>query len=154
ALQILASYPSGDSSLPQALDELGDGTRNTILLALLLSYAKNFRRSVGMLALEEPELYLHPHARRHLFRALREMAANEQQVILSTHSESFLDTEIFDSIGRVVKRVPASRPEEGETLLRRVSRSEMVERWRVTGVPDATDRDIEKAYRTGTASTV
>jgi predicted ATP-dependent endonuclease of OLD family len=57
----------------------------------------------GILALEEPELFLHPQARRHLFSELRDIAESGMQVIISTHSDSFIDTEFFDEIGRVVK---------------------------------------------------
>jgi putative ATP-dependent endonuclease of OLD family len=92
---------------PLDLSELGEGARNLILIALLKSFAKNFKNHggalSGILALEEPELFLHPQARRHLFKELRELAAEGMQIILSTHSDSFIDTEFFDEIGRVVK---------------------------------------------------
>lgn len=48
-------------------------------------------------------MFLHPQARRHLFTELREIADSGMQVIISTHSDSFIDTEFFDEIGRVIK---------------------------------------------------
>ena len=77
-LQIIANDPSNENKALD-LDELGEGARNLILLSLLRSYAKNFKGAndiSGILALEEPELYLHPQARRHLFHILHEIARN------------------------------------------------------------------------------
>ncbi len=103
---ILASDPN-QNRRDIDLDELGEGTRNLILLALLRSYAVNLRQYGeeirGILALEEPEIYLHPQAQRNLFRILREIASTGLQVIISTHSNNFVDTEFFDSIGLVRK---------------------------------------------------
>ena len=56
-MQILASDPD-QSDQPLDLDELGEGSRNMVLLALLRSYALNLRSRGeigGILALEEPE---------------------------------------------------------------------------------------------------
>jgi putative ATP-dependent endonuclease of OLD family len=64
-MQILALDPN-QSDKPIDVDELGEGARNMILIALLRSYAKNFKNSGeinGILALEEPELFLHPQAK-------------------------------------------------------------------------------------------
>jgi putative ATP-dependent endonuclease of OLD family len=55
-----------------------------VLLALLRSYATNFRSATddhgGIIALEEPELYMHPQARRHMSKVLREIAEAGMQV--------------------------------------------------------------------------
>ncbi len=135
ALQILVQDPQqGDEDI--SLDELGEGSRNTVLLALLWSYAVNFKSaSTGILALEEPELFLHPHARRHLFTALRDIAARGHQVIISTHSTSFVDTEIFDSIGRVMKIDDKDAPGRKHSALKLVSKPALVTYCKATGVP-------------------
>lgn len=134
-LQILAKEKSlGNKDID--VDELGEGSRNLILLALLRSYAKNFKDTAemnGILALEEPELFLHPHARRHLFYILREMASNGMQIILSTHSSSFIDTEFFDEIGRVEKVMGEGQNESTELTI--CSKSELVSHCHRSGVP-------------------
>lgn len=135
-MQILAS----DSSSPDRgldLSELGEGSRNVILLALLRSYAKNFRQHEdspdGILALEEPELFLHPQARRHLYGVLREISKSGLQVIISTHSSSFVDTEYFDSVGRVLK-IPDTEDETKRcTTLITVSKESLVSYCHETG---------------------
>lgn len=53
---------------------------------------------------EEPELYLHPQAEKELYRSLKDLAALEcNQVILTTHSSSFIDMENYKSIAMVKK---------------------------------------------------
>lgn len=148
-LQILTGDPQqGDE--PLSLDELGEGSRNTVLLALLWSYATNFKSAgQGILALEEPELFLHPHARRHLFKALRDIAALGHQVVISTHSSSFVDTELFDSIGRVVKVPDEEVKGRRHTQLRLVSKAELVKHCVDTGVPTnkVSEENIAPFYR-------
>lgn len=53
---------------------------------------------------EEPELYLHPQAQRELYESLKELTLSNNQVILSTHSSSFLDLEFYKSICIVYKK--------------------------------------------------
>ena len=76
-MQILGVDSSGSDEMLD-LSELGEGARNLILIALLRSFAKNLKNTDGalngILALEEPELFLHPQSRRHLFNELRSLA--------------------------------------------------------------------------------
>jgi len=48
--------------------------------------------------LEEPELYLHPQAQRELFDSLVELSKGESQVLLCTHSSSFISLDRYRSI--------------------------------------------------------
>lgn len=48
--------------------------------------------------MEEPELYLHPQAQRELFDSLVELSTGENQVILCTHSSSFISLDHYRSI--------------------------------------------------------
>jgi len=152
-MQILAADPNqGEDVLD--LSELGEGSRNTILLALLRSYAVNFRNSPegvsGILALEEPEIFLHPQARRHLFKVLREISESGMQVIISTHSSSFIDTEFFESIGQVVKEPDDENPGKMHTTLTIVSKNRLVEHCRTSGVPvqKVTKENVTEFYKT------
>ena len=70
--------------------EAGSGVRNLLVLALFQAVARTFR-SGAVLGIEEPELYLHPHAQRGLMRQFDELVAEGNQVIVSTHSAAFLD---------------------------------------------------------------
>ncbi|MCL9981127.1 MAG: AAA family ATPase [Bacteroidia bacterium] len=139
---------------PLDLSELGEGARNLILIALLKSFAKNFKNHggalSGILALEEPELFLHPQARRHLFKELRGLAEEGMQIIISTHSDSFIDTEFFDEIGRVVKVEDDEHQDKLQTQLITCSKQVLVDKCLATGVPEgkATLESITEYYRT------
>lgn len=52
---------------------------------------------------EEPELFLHPQAQRELYISLKILAEANNQVVLCTHSSSFLDLEDYKSICIVSK---------------------------------------------------
>ncbi len=80
----------------------GQGMRNLILLALFRAYAKVFRED-ALMAIEEPEIFLHPHAQRSLYALFRDIAHNGGQVFYSTHSGNFLDIENFEEICLVRK---------------------------------------------------
>lgn len=151
-MQILALDPN-QSDKPIDVDELGEGARNMILIALLRSYAQNFKNNGGVngvLALEEPELFLHPQARRHLSKVLRELAETGIQVIISTHSDSFIDTEYFDSIGRVVKIPDLDNEGKESTSLIQVSKNKLVDYAIKTGVPEKkiSIENIQPFYKT------
>lgn len=52
---------------------------------------------------EEPELFLHPQAQKELYASLKELSQSDYQIILCTHSSSFLDLEDYKSIAIVNK---------------------------------------------------
>ncbi len=52
---------------------------------------------------EEPELFLHPQAQKELYASLKELSKADYQVILCTHSSSFIDLEDYKSIAIVNK---------------------------------------------------
>jgi putative ATP-dependent endonuclease of OLD family len=136
-LQIVATDPGSGASID--LDELGEGSRNLALLALMRSFAKNLRangeEASGILALEEPEIYMHPQAQRHLYSVLNDLATSGMQVIVTTHSTHFIDTEAFDSIGRVVQVEDDEDDGLRQTKVICVSKAKLVQCCINTGVP-------------------
>ena len=65
-----------------------------------------------ILGIEEPELYIHPHAQRLIFRVLKEFAGltddadqtlSTDQVIYTTHAPAFVDISRYERIGVVRK---------------------------------------------------
>jgi putative ATP-dependent endonuclease of the OLD family len=63
--------------------------------------------------IEEPELFLRPHAQRSLYRLLRELAAHGNQVLYSTHAATFLNVSRLEEIALLW------RDSHGATHLRR-----------------------------------
>jgi putative ATP-dependent endonuclease of OLD family len=93
--------------------EAGSGMRNLVVMALFRAYAKTFKGN-ALIAIEEPEIYLHPHAQRSLAVLFRELATQGAQLFYSTHSASFLTIEHFDQVA-VVARCP---DDDGDTCTR------------------------------------
>jgi predicted ATP-dependent endonuclease of OLD family len=83
-------------------EEVGAGAQGAIALAVAKAYA-DIVRSPVVLAIEEPELYLHPHGCRHFYRLLQEFSNAGLQVIYTTHERSFVNAGDFDSIHIVRK---------------------------------------------------
>ena len=77
--------------------ETGSGMRNLIVMALFQAYAQTFKGD-AIIAIEEPEIYLHPHAQRSLCKLLEDVAANGDQILYSTHSAMFIDIARSDRV--------------------------------------------------------
>lgn len=106
-----------DGVLTDVLNK-GHGMQRSVvfsLLQMLISTAR--QRGDGesrpiILAIEEPELYIHPHCQRLIFRVLREFAgvgdddavpAGSDQVLYTTHSPAFIEVWNYQRIGLVRK---------------------------------------------------
>lgn len=106
-----------DGVLTDVLDK-GHGMQRSVvfsLLQMLIGTARQrhegARRPI-ILAIEEPELYIHPHCQRLIFRVLREFAGigddetdavGNDQVIYTTHSPAFIEVWNYHRIGLVRK---------------------------------------------------
>lgn len=131
-----------DDGLKTLAEKKGHGLQRAVLFALLRAWAKALRalpdggpararqasESV-FFAMEEPELFLHPHAQRQLYAALSAIAtAPDHQVFMCTHSTHFVDLEEYRRIAIVSK--PTAR--DG-TIIRQCTRD-------LFGGDDAVDR--------------
>lgn len=96
----------------------GHGLQRSLIFALIKSWASHLKREKELkeeseskttttkrkssqstyFFFEEPELYLHPQAQKELYASLRELSISDYQVILCTHSSSFLDLGDYKSI--------------------------------------------------------
>lgn len=112
-----------EDSQPKNPAEAGSGMRNLIVMALFRAYAKTFRGN-ALIAIEEPEIYLHPHAQRSLAVLFRELAAQGAQLLYSTHSANFLAVEHFDQVAVVERRADS----EGDTCthIRRMTAEDLL----------------------------
>lgn len=93
-------------------EEMGLGTQSALVIALAEVYRQLVRESVVMLV-DEPELYLHPHACRHFYSVLKALSEEGIQVIYSTHSPAFLDVADYQSIYLVRKEDDKTNVFEG-----------------------------------------
>ena len=94
----------------------GHGMQRSIVFALLQMLIKSGQQQGEakpiILSIEEPELYIHPHAQRLIYRVLKDFAgltddADEalgtDQVVYTTHSPAFVDINRYERIGVVRK---------------------------------------------------
>jgi len=102
-----------DDSLPTSIGAKGHGLQRALIFAYIRAYAK-FMNEMSVpegedpifnnfiLAIEEPELYLHPNGQRKMFNVLHAISTNDQ-VILCTHSNFFVNMHNYNNIV-IVKR--------------------------------------------------
>ncbi|MBK1671607.1 hypothetical protein CKO28_26810 [Rhodovibrio sodomensis] len=113
-----------DDGVQTTADRKGHGLQRAMMFALIRSWAaalkavpagsdqeqvKARKQSESVIfAIEEPELYLHPHAQRRLAKSLRDISdTDEHQVLLGTHSTHFVDLNFYRDIGIISKPSPA-----------------------------------------------
>ncbi len=112
-----------DDGVKTDISRKGHGLQRALIFALIKSYAmvlKEEKQKENIQAInaeglpkisravsnstyfiiEEPELYLHPQAQREFYSSLVELSnpQNQNQVILCTHSSSFIDLNLYKSI--------------------------------------------------------
>ena len=92
--QVAQLYVGGASALP--MQKLGAGGRSLALLAMLTLIMR--RRGRGILALEEPETFLFPHAQR---RVIDEALSLASQTFITTHSPYVLERLPVEGVGRL-----------------------------------------------------
>ncbi len=111
-----------DDGVRTSVDCKGHGLQRCFLFALFKAWAATLRRlrqqeddgttrraptQSLFFAIEEPELFLHPQAQRQMLSSLQELAsAPDHQVLLCTHSSSFVDMEFPRSICIISKPTP------------------------------------------------
>lgn len=98
----------------------GHGMQRSIVFSLLQMLMKSKRADSEVrpiiLCIEEPELYIHPHAQRLIYSVLKQFAGlpgdadtatGTDQVIYTTHSPTFVDVSRYERIGVVCKKPDA-----------------------------------------------
>ncbi|MDH4163406.1 MAG: AAA family ATPase [Nitrospirota bacterium] len=84
------------SGCGKPIQKMGAGSRSLSVLAILTLIMR--RRQGGILALEEPETFLYPHAQR---RVIDECLSLASQTLITTHSPFVLERTPVEGVGRV-----------------------------------------------------
>lgn len=83
-----------NDGIDRPLYEKGTGIQSAIIISLFSLYCNNFHNNSSLLIAEEPELFLHPQARRvisaELDKFLKSNDEQPRQLIISTHSIEYL----------------------------------------------------------------
>jgi predicted ATP-dependent endonuclease of OLD family len=90
-----------ESGFEISATRMGEGMQNAIVLAILRAFEET-RRKGAIIAIEEPEMFLHPQMQRSLYDSL-ERLGESNQVIYSTHSPHFVSVADFKNVAVVRK---------------------------------------------------
>jgi CRISPR-associated exonuclease Cas4 len=95
-----------DDALPTSINSKGHGLQRALIFAYIRAYAKiistieteeeSFIKNF-ILAIEEPELYLHPNGQRKMMNVVRNISIKDQ-VLACTHSNFFVDMYDYQNI--------------------------------------------------------
>ena len=117
-----------DDGLKTLAERKGHGLQRAVIFGLMKAWAKAMRRTDPLavdssarkasesivFAIEEPELFLHPHAQRALDSALRVLSENnDNQVLVCSHSTHFINLDDY----RGVVLVRKASAEEGTRIV-------------------------------------
>ncbi len=89
-----------------SFEELGTGQEQILALSFATAYAKAFHEEAGglVLIIEEPEVHLHPLAQKWVSQKIYELARQGVQVIVTTHSPTFLSLLGLENLALVRKK--------------------------------------------------
>lgn len=96
-----------NDGIDRPIQEKGTGIQSAVIIALFSLYCNEYHNNSSLLIAEEPELFLHPQARRvisaELNKFLTSSETQERQLIISTHSTEYLKHVDLFNITRVFK---------------------------------------------------
>jgi putative ATP-dependent endonuclease of the OLD family len=126
---------------PRSFEELGTGQEHVLALSFAYAYATAFRGATErlLLVVEEPEAHLHPLAEEWLSSKVREIAAAGVQVLVTTHSPTFIDLRALEGIVLVTKQ-------GSETRVKQLTREELADFCVRTGAPKASPEIVMDFY--------
>lgn len=98
-----------NDGIDRPINEKGTGIQSAVIIALFSLYCDSYHTNSSLLIAEEPELFLHPQARRIISAELNKFImgsdVQERQLIISTHSTEYLKNVDPLNITRVYKNL-------------------------------------------------
>jgi predicted ATPase len=87
-------------------EDVGAGLQSAIVVAIFRTY-QELQRQGAIFAVEEPEVFLHPHRARFFASTLCALADDGSQVFVSTHSPLFVPLDRYEDVALVRKTAAA-----------------------------------------------
>lgn len=110
-----------NDGLETDLNLKGSGIQSVIIIALFKLYSEIRTEGNSLLLVEEPELFLHPHANRHMASTLRGFCGTPGvQVIISTHSPQYLLEQKISNIALICKTGKETQVKQVKSVLNEV----------------------------------
>lgn len=108
-----------DDGFYSTATEKGRGLQSVVILSLFRLYYEVMQggaegRPSIILGVEEPEIFLHPHAERYLYEIFRGIAEAGGQVLYTTHSPFLIQIEDYENV--VMVRKDADGRTQSETI--------------------------------------
>jgi putative ATP-dependent endonuclease of the OLD family len=130
-------------------ENAGMGLQSSLAIALLRAYARVARANRAIIAIEEPELYLHPLAARQFYELMRELTDDNApggplQILYTTHSGLMIDFENLPEIA-LVRR--ARNAGEWTTSVSQARWGPMLEALAASGVEGASVDSLKSRLR-------
>ncbi|HPP10978.1 MAG TPA: AAA family ATPase [Defluviitoga tunisiensis] len=150
-LQIIVkeAIKKGEDKMSFQASQMGMGLQSSLTIALLRAYAKIKKSDTAVIAIEEPEIFLHPQAQRHFYNLLRKIAYPSHdegiQIIYCTHSPLFVDVEYFDEVCLV--RKDFDEKGEATTTVTQLNVQSFIEDLKARKDKDATEESIRERFR-------
>jgi len=126
----------------------GHGIQRLTIFSFLRTY-NDFKRKIVVedrrniiVAIEEPEIYLHPPIKRATYKLLRDLSKEKDQIIFSTHDSYFVAVEYFDEI-RLFRKKFGEKP---KTLIYEFSIEKLIEHYRVCYRIDANELSLRHRF--------
>jgi energy-coupling factor transporter ATP-binding protein EcfA2 len=98
-----------NDGLDAPISRKGAGIQSAVIIGLFSYYCQTQHSNTSVLIVEEPEIFLHPHARRSISRkldqfiAIKESSGKRNQVVITTHSAEYVQAGDASSIAVVRK---------------------------------------------------
>lgn len=89
-----------DLDLPA--ERLGSGFQSLVVISIFRTYCQ-LKSKHSIILIEEPEMFLHPHAKKYFYSILQKISENGTQIIYATHASEFVDITRYKDVKRIVK---------------------------------------------------
>lgn len=83
--------------------KLGNGFQSLIVISIFRTYL-DFKDKQAVFLIEEPEMYLHTHAKKYFYSILKNLSNSGIQIIYTTHATEFVDIINAECVKRVVTK--------------------------------------------------
>jgi putative ATP-dependent endonuclease of the OLD family len=90
-----------DNEVNIPVQNLGNGFQSLIVISIFRTYLE-LKDKHPIFLIEEPEMFLHTHAKKYFYSVLNQLGEKGNQIIYTTHATEFVDILNSESVKRVI----------------------------------------------------